>query len=172
MRGRKPLPTVLHVLNGNPSKKKDLGKNEPKPVPTAPRCPHWLHKNAKKEWKRIAPQLERMGLLTQVDLAALAMYCESWAQYREAIEFVHKKGQAYAIFERNEDGNVKYDNRGQPILRHMQQWPQVGIANKALKNIQSLCSEFGLTPSARGRMQVPGTSDKEDPMESILSGVK
>jgi len=172
MRGRKPKPTALHVLNGNPSKIKDLGKNEPKPVPIAPKCPHWLHKNAKKEWRRIAPQLERLGLLTQVDMAALAMYCEAWAQYRDAIEFIHKKGQVYATWERNMDGSVATDDRGQPILRHMQQWPQVGIANKQLKNIQSLCAEFGLTPSARGRIQVPGAAEGDDPMEALLSGVK
>lgn len=172
MKGRKPKPTALHVLNGNPSKIKDLGKNEPKPIPIAPKCPTWLHKNAKKEWKRIAPQLERLGLLTQVDMAALAAYCESWAQYREAIEFIHKKGSAYPIWEREVDGSIKYDDRGQPILRYMQQWPQVSIANKALQNIKAFGTEFGLTPSSRGRLEVPGASEGDDPMEALLSGVK
>lgn len=172
MKGRKPLPTALHVLHGNPSKKKDLGKNEPKPVPIAPKCPTWLHKDAKKEWKRVAPQLERLGLLTQIDMAALAGYCESWAQYKGAIEFLHKRGTTYALWERNDDGSIKYDDRGQPILRYMQQWPQVSIANKALQQVRAFCAEFGLTPSARGRIQVPGASENDDPLENILSGVK
>ena len=169
MKGRKPLPTNLHVLNGNPSKKKDLGKNEPKPAPIAPKCPTWLHKDAKKEWKRIAPQLEKLGMLTQIDQAALAAYCESWAQYKEAIEFIHKNGTTYPLWERDESGDIKRDAAGKPVLRYMQQWPQVSIANKALQNIKSLCVEFGMTPSSRGRIQVPGLDEKEDEMQRYLS---
>ncbi len=73
--GTKPKPTALKLLEGNPGKR-PLPMNEPKPAPTAPKCPSWLHKDAKKEWKRISTELERLGLLTQVDMAALAGYCE------------------------------------------------------------------------------------------------
>ncbi len=156
MKGRKPLPTNLHVLHGNPSKKKNLGENEPKPPPIAPKCPQWLHADAKKEWKRIAPQLEKLGLLTQIDMAALAGYCESWAQYKKSVEFIHKHGDVYPI--KDDEGRVKY----------LQQVPQVSIANKALQQVKAFCAEFGLTPSARARIQVPGLEDKEDEMEQLL----
>lgn len=170
MAGRKPKPTNLKLLMGNPGKR-PLPKNEPKPIPLAPKCPTWLHKDAKKEWKRIAPQLERLGLLTRIDMAALAGYCESWAQYKIATEYLHQIGTTYIIWERDENGNLMYDENGRKIMRHTQQWPQVSIANKALANVRALCSEFGLTPSARGRIQVPGLEDKDD-MESLLSGLK
>jgi len=155
MKGRKPKPTELKLIDGNPGKR-PLPKNEPKPEPIAPKCPTWLHKDAKKEWKRIAPQLEKLGLLTQVDMAALAGYCESWAQYKRAIEFIHKHGEVYPI--KDDEGRVKY----------LQQVPQVSIANKALQQVRAFCAEFGMTPSARGRMSVPGAEDKEDEMESLL----
>ena len=154
--GRKPKPSALKLIEGNPGKR-PLPENEPKPEPIAPKCPTWLHKDAKKEWKRIAPQLERLGLLTQVDMAALAGYCESWAQYKRAIEFIHKHGEVYPI--KDDEGRVKY----------LQQVPQVSIANKALQQVRAFCAEFGLTPSARGRMVVPGADDKEDEMEQLLS---
>ena len=156
MKGRKPKPTELKLIEGNPGKR-PLPENEPKPEPIAPKCPTWLHKDAKKEWKRIAPQLERLGLLTQVDMAALAGYCESWAQYKRSIEFIHKHGEVYPI--KDDEGRVKY----------LQQVPQVSIANKALQQVRAFCAEFGLTPSARGRMVVPGADDKEDEMEKMLS---
>ena len=156
MKGRKPTPTNLKVLHGNPGKR-PLPENEPKPEPIAPKCPTWLHKDAKKEWKRIAPQLEKLGLLTQVDMAALAGYCESWAQYKRSIEFIHKHGEVYPI--KDDEGRVKY----------LQQVPQVSIANKALQQVRAFCAEFGMTPSARGRMSVPGAEDKEDEMESLLN---
>lgn len=154
---RKKLPTALHVLNGNPSKIKDLGKDEPKPVPIAPDCPDWISDDAKIEWERVAPQLEKLGLLTQIDMAALVGYCESWAQYKKAIEFIHKHGETYPI--KDDNGKVKY----------IQQFPQVSIANKALGNIKSFCTEFGMTPSARSRMAVPGASENDDAMEKLLS---
>ena len=156
MKGRKPKPTELKLIEGNPGKR-PLPENEPKPEPIAPKCPTWLHKDAKKEWKRIAPQLEKLGLLTQVDMAALAGYCESWAQYKRSIEFIHKHGEVYPI--KDDEGRVKY----------LQQVPQVSIANKALQQVRAFCAEFGLTPSARGRMVVPGADDKEDEMEKMLS---
>ena len=154
--GSKPKPTRLKILEGNPGKR-PLPINEPKPTPIAPECPVWLHKDAKKEWKRVAPELEKIGLLTTVDMAALATYCESWAQYKEAIEFIHKHGPVYPI--KDENGKVKY----------LQQVPQVSIANKALNNIRMLCAEFGLTPSSRSRMSIPGVENDDLEMEKLLS---
>ena len=156
MKGRKPKPTNLKILEGNRGKR-PLPTNEPKPDPVAPKCPAWLHKDAKKEWKRIAPQLERLGLLTQVDMAALAGYCESWAQYKRSIEFIHKHGEVYPI--KDDEGKVKY----------LQQVPQVSIANKALANIRAAATQFGLSASDRGRIQVPGMEDREDEMEQMLN---
>ena len=168
--GRKPTPTSLKVLNGNPGKR-PLPKNEPKPTPTAPDCPEWLSDNAKAEWQRIAPQLEKLGLLTQVDQTALAAYCESWALYKDCTEYIHKNGYSYPLFERDKDGEIKRDSHGKPLLKYMQQWPQVSIANKALMQVRAFCTEFGLTPSSRGRLQVPGASEANE-LDGILSGLK
>ena len=168
--GRKPVPTTLKILHGNPGKR-PLPTNEPKPPPLAPKCPAWLHKDAKKEWKRIAPQLERLGLLSELDMAALAGYCQSYARYKEAEELIAKHGTTYEIHERNRDGSLKCNKQGEPILRSMQARPEVSIANKSLLQIRSFCAEFGLTPSARARMSVPGTEDNEDGMAALFSEV-
>ena len=70
-RGRPPKPTAIKELEGNPGKR-PLNKNEPKPKAKAPKCPPWLESDAKKEWRRLSKELEAMGLLTQVDMAAFA----------------------------------------------------------------------------------------------------
>ena len=70
-RGRKPKPTAIKVLEGNPGKRA-LNEMEPQPEKKAPKCPVWLDKEAKKEWKRISKQLEDLGILTEVDMAAFA----------------------------------------------------------------------------------------------------
>ena len=77
-RGRKPKPTALKVLEGNPGGR-PLNPNEPKPAKKAPRCPAWLEDEAKKEWKRMGKTLEQMGLLTEMDMAAFAGYCQAYA---------------------------------------------------------------------------------------------
>ena len=78
-RGRKPKPTALKVLEGNPGGR-PLNPNEPKPAKKAPRCPSWLEDEAKKEWKRMGKTLEQMGLLTEMDMAAFAGYCQAYAR--------------------------------------------------------------------------------------------
>ena len=45
-RGRKPKPTAVKVLEGNPGKR-SLNTGEPKPDKKAPRCPAWLEDEAK-----------------------------------------------------------------------------------------------------------------------------
>lgn len=147
-RGPAPKPTPLKVLAGNPGHQK-LNRSEPKPRPVAPRCPAWLDKEAKKEWRRVAPELERLGLLTVVDMAALAGYCQSFSTWKTAAEAIAEKGLTYEAA----NGNIR-------------QRPEVVIANKALAEVRQFCQQFGLTPSARSRMMLPETfgnfTDGED----------
>ena len=48
-RGRKPKPTAVKMLEGNPGKR-GLNAGEPKPEKKAHRCPAWLEAEAKKAW--------------------------------------------------------------------------------------------------------------------------
>lgn len=53
-RGRKPKPTALKMLEGNPGGR-PLNTKEPKPEKKAPRCPSWLEDEAKKSgnvWRK------------------------------------------------------------------------------------------------------------------------
>ena len=75
-RGRKPTPTAIKLLEGNPGKR-PLNANEPKPEKKAPSCPKWLEPEAKTEWRRLAKQMEQIGILTQVEMAAFAGYSQA-----------------------------------------------------------------------------------------------
>ena len=50
----------MKELEGNPGKH-PLNTSEPKPNKKAPACPKWLEPEAKKEWRRLAKQMEAMG---------------------------------------------------------------------------------------------------------------
>ena len=153
-RGRPPKPTAIKILEGNPGNR-PLNKNEPKPESKLPECPDWLEDEAKKEWKRLAKELEDIGLLTNVDMAVFAGYCQSYARWREAEEFISKHGSILKT-----------------ASGYIQQIPQVSIAQQNLKQMRNFCSELGLTPSARSRLQINKKNTIEgDEMEALLAGV-
>lgn len=91
MPGSPPKPTHLKLITGNPGKRK-LNKNEPKPTVSIPPVPDHHSDEAKVEWARIAVELNAVSLLTQVDRAALAAYCQAWADWVEAEEQLRRYG--------------------------------------------------------------------------------
>ena len=156
-RGRKPKPTAIKLLEGNPGRR-PLNEHEPVPPKATIKCPAWLEPEAKKEWKRLAPALESMGVLTSVDISAFAGYCQAYARWKEAEEFISQHG---SIF--------------QTPSGYVQQVPQVSIAQQNLKIMQSFCTEFGLTPATRSRIAANGNEGKNDDgdmMEQLLREIK
>ena len=153
-RGRKPKPTALKELEGNPGKRQ-LNMNEPKLIAKAPTCPKWLEDEAKKEWKRLAKKMEQLGVLTEVDMAAFAGYCQAYARWKAAEEFISKHG---AI--------VKTPSG------YWQQVPQVSIAQQYLKDMQKLAEQFGLTPASRSRIIADAAKTEYiDDMDKLLGGM-
>ena len=156
-KGRKPLPTALKKLEGDRGKgRRPYNENEPVPPKGEIKCPSWLLPEAKKEWKRLAPSLEAMGILTVWDLENFAAYCQAYARWKEAEEFITQHG---SIF-KTPSGYV-------------QQVPQVSIAQQNLKIMQSLAGEFGLSPATRSRIVAAGGAGErgsDDPMEQLLNG--
>ena len=152
-RGRKPTPTAIKELEGNPGKR-PLNAKEPKPVKKAPACPKWLEPGAKKEWRRLSKQLEQLGVLTELDMASFAAYCQAYARYKEAEEFI------------TQHGSIVKTPSG-----YWQQVPQVAQAQTYSKIMLRLAEQFGLTPSARSRIIAGGgDSAPADEMEELLGG--
>lgn len=136
MVGRKPKPTNLKILNGNPGKRA-LNKNEPKPDAVIPDPPGHLNDIAIEEWHRMSKALFSAGLLSAIDASALAAYCQTYARWAEAEEGIKESG----LMIKTTNGNVV-------------QSPLVGIANKALTLMHKFLTEFGMTPSSRSRVSV------------------
>lgn len=148
--GRKPKPTYLKLLEGNPGHR-PLNKNEPKPPPATPRCPRHLSAEARREWSRVTPLLATLGLLTRIDRAALAMYCEAWGRWVEAEDALKK----YGVM-------VKSPN-GFPM-----QSPYLAVANMAMQQMRGLLTEFGMSPASRTRLSVQEQTDEDAEFEALL----
>lgn len=130
MRGRKPVPTQLKIIRGNPSRRPL--KPEPKlAIAKQSTPPAWLSPRAREAWTQLEPDLCASGLLTVGDLSAFAGYCSALAVAWEAEE-----GLAAA------KGGLKQKSF----------W--IGSARKAWTEVRKWAIEFGLTPSARGRVSV------------------
>jgi P27 family predicted phage terminase small subunit len=142
MRGRKPLPSNVVRLRGNPGKRR-LNDAEPRPASRIPACPACLGEEARKEWKRLARELAELGLLTGLDRGMLAAYCQAHALWVEAVSSIERYGTM-----------VKSPN-GYPM-----QSPYVMVR---------IGAEFGMTPSSRTRIRV-GERPPEDPFEAFLQG--
>ena len=155
MRGRKPKPTNLKILNGNPGKR-SLNKKEPKPkvTPSGPYCPRWLDGYAKDEWQRLSKELKGLGLLTDIDVTAMAAYCQTYKRWREAEEKLQKLG---LVYKPNAESN------------YLQKNPYLTIADKALDQMHKYLTEFGMTPSSRSRISVERKEGKIPSAEDILN---
>jgi P27 family predicted phage terminase small subunit len=149
-------PTALHVLNGNPSKIKDLGKGEPKPLSGIPDCPLWLDEVAREEWDRVAPALYKIGLLTEVDGWTLSNACQEYSDILKYRKVIAEDGATY------EHTNVKGETN--VVTR-----PEAILLYKAQQMLKAYCVELGLTPSARSRIQLPGEVDDNSEMEKLLN---
>ena len=154
VKGRKPTPTALKVLEGNPGKRK-LNEAEPKPKKKAPACPKWLEPEAKKEWRRLAKKMETLGVLTKVDMAAFAGYCQAYARWKQAEERITDRG----LVIRTPSG-------------YPQQVPYISIAQQYLRLMNQFTEQFGLTQAARSRIIAGSTENgaPADDMEDLLGG--
>jgi len=142
MRGRRPKPTRLKVLTGNPGKR-PLNLREPRPAAEPPECPAELGPVAKCEWERMVAELSKLRILTQLDRAALAAYCGAYALWAEATEAIQKYG------------TMVKSPSGYP-----QQSPYVAVANRQAEIMIRIAAEFGFTPASRGRITAPQPNER------------
>jgi len=157
MRGRKPKPTKLKLLEGNPGKRK-LNKREPEPAPGVPTCPDFLSGRAREEWARISVELDRLGLLTDLDMAPLGAYCCCFARWAEAEAWISEHGTTAVL--RSDKGAVT----------KLMLAPQVSVAFQALREMRLLAGELGLSPSSRSHLQVEPPARGVDPIEQLMYG--
>jgi len=160
-RGPKPTPTVIQLAKGDPGKRarRRVGTEpQPKGYPTAPR---WLSREAASEWKRILRLAADLGgngseWITKADRAALAAYCQCYADYVQAEIKIRENG---AVMEIETERGL-----------YRQQTPWVSIKRGALDKMIQLANEFGFTPAARTRVNLKTEKEVEDSVEKAMFG--
>jgi P27 family predicted phage terminase small subunit len=153
MQGRKPKPTAIKLLEGNPGKRA-LNHAEPKPRVVLPRPPEHLSDDEKAKWKATVKELYPLGLITTIDKDALAMYCVIFVRWLKAEKMVREKGEII----KTAAGNIIQN-------------PYLSIANRALDQLNKLGAEFGMTPSSRSRVKAD-LVDPDQELERMLFGAR
>lgn len=105
--------------------------------------PKHLNDSAKAEWKRVVPLLTARRVLSDEDLAALVIYCTSYAQYLKAQAEIDKSGEVVT----NDKGRL-------------QKSPWCQVQNHAWDKIVRLITQLGLSPKAREHQK--GEQPKDD----------
>ena len=157
MRGRKPKPTALRVLQGNPGRR-PLNDREPVPPALPPGAPEELAGNtlALEEWARTIEPAIAIGQITTADRGMAIAHCELWAAWREQVALTAKAK------------HVTRRRNGHDALN-----PIRAVANKTLLLLHKIDAELGLTPTSRSRVHVANRSPAgaENPLNKFMRGV-
>lgn len=150
MPGRRPKPTAIKVLEGNPGKR-PLNRAEPKPGSANTRVPRErLPMDGQRLWRDLAGPLADMGVLKETDLTALEMLCLHYSVVRQAFDVV--KTQGLTVFA-GEGGLKKH--------------PAASVFRENSAALKSYLVEFGLTPASRVKVKADN-GEKEKSLAEIL----
>ena len=148
MKGRPSKPTILKKMAGTDQKCR-INENEMQVSVLAniPDPPFELSNIAKKEYLIVTNELLAKGMLHLVDLSLVTTYANEMAIYIEMENFLLKNGRVDEFY--NEEN----------MLTKRTMKPEVRIANQSLANALKIACQFGLTPSARTKINAPIVND-------------
>ena len=81
MRGRKPYPAHLHVINGTATPQNQVEGVSYTPVSDFPPPPQYLNTDGVELWNNMGRELTACGVLHVVDLYALAQLAYMWQRH-------------------------------------------------------------------------------------------
>ena len=152
MTGRPRKPTQKKIIHGT-FRKDRAPKNEPIPEKSEKEKAPWWMKGyvTRKAYRDLSRYLKENGLLTKLDEMALEMLVSAYAKWRDAREKakigIYKTSKGYVGFN-----------------------PMITVEKTYFKELRDMLIEFGMTPSARSRIDVKEPEGKEEDMiEKMLN---
>jgi len=135
MRGRKPKPTAMKLVAGNPGKRDlpaDIGLN----TPELGDPPDWFPDGAKDAWREGAANAPR-GVLTALDRSVFGSWALAVHRLQRAVEMIEREGEVIE----NDKGNS-------------QSHPANGIAHRNADIIRQCAAALGFDPTSRSRIGI------------------
>jgi P27 family predicted phage terminase small subunit len=138
------LPDNVHRLMGNPSKRRHLPGIQPEIPAEPPDPPAFLSPAAAGEWRRLAGELVRLGLLSSLDVMPFASYCAAYGVWSDALQLAAADDIA-------------------PNARRL----LAEVARGAGKDMVRLAKAFGMTPASRAGV-VGGTRLEASKFDGLI----
>lgn len=142
-RGPQPKPAKLRLLEG--ARPGSVNQNEPTPSPELPQPPPGVAPAVAEVWDYTVAELDTMGLASSADRELLHCFCEAVVTHRRACEKLSRT-------------DVLIKGIGGNVIRN----PAAILQRDSAASIKSLAQEFGLSPSARARIQVQAAEAHDD----------
>ena len=149
MRGRKPVPTHLKLLRGNPGKRA-VNANEPVPSGDLAEPLAWMSESQKQGWTYAIENAPR-GMLKKLDRSVLATWVVAEDLHRQAAAMVEKFGII-----------TKAPQSGVP-----QQSPYLPVLNKQAQIMLRAAELLGFSPTSRSRVQTPPDDEDANPWQLL-----
>lgn len=149
-RGKPPRPARLRLLDGAQASKVNL--NEPIPRSGKIDCPEHVSDSVRVIFDRVVADLEAMHIASPTDVDSIVAYCEAVEKHREASVLLAKS----SMLIRGMHGNLVKN-------------PALQVQRDSAQLVRQFAQEFGLTPSARARIDSErgrSSDDFENPFAS------
>jgi P27 family predicted phage terminase small subunit len=146
MRGRSQKTNAQRALTGG----KILNIPQPKKAKVF-RCPGWMPEHGAALWRRVAPELLRLKILSELDRGNFESLCLAYHLMRQA------------ALEIAEGGSSVPDGRGAE-----KKTPAFTVYKANAELYKKLSDSFGLNPSSRQRLDID-TGDDDLDLDTFLN---
>lgn len=140
MAGRRPTPTHLKLVAGNPGKR-PLNNDEPTPKTGFPSPPSHFDSKLKSVYAKFCEILNEMGLLTVADGVAIERLTQCYIEILECDKVIKKHGQVQEVL----------NTQGELVLKAN---PAVAQRADADRRLRAWMIEYGLTQASRSKVKV------------------
>ncbi len=159
--GRTPIPLQLikgHLTNKEKKERAAKEKNiNDKLRKDKIRPPTWLDAEAKKAFRQIVEQLKETEILTNLDVTALATYCDLHSRRLRLLADVRENG--HTLTNTNSRGGTTYIQN-----------PALTSLNSTIKLMQVYESKFGFTVFDRTKITLKDTiPDEKNEVEDMFN---
>lgn len=129
------------------------------------RPPEHLGKTAAAMWRKVVPFIEGHTPAERIDSSLVEAYCTQYEIYRAAYQSIAKDGIQTPIYKTLQDSSGSIV--GKDFLGFKRN-PATSVYNDALKQLNSVGSELGLSPKSRAELaKIKPDDDKPDISEAM-----
>lgn len=146
----KPVHALIKVMRGTYRRDRDEGKlilpDQLKEIPTPPVN---YSDQTKDMWYKICTTLMAVGLLQNIGINQIEIYCDQYQIYKDALKMVNDKGSVIKVTSKNGNSVIKRN-------------PYMDVMGTAFVIMNQISDRFGFSPLAQARIKTAAAKPIDD----------